>query len=502
MTIKKLYKHLHKVLYSILEIGTKEISCSTVKQRIIYFNAILLALPIVYFLFVVTDIKSYLKPLNTWYFDQFGFFIFVIICLFCFYLNHLNKSYYSKILFILSWPLVLQIIPIIILSTPDDYYYAFPMGIIFHSILIQIVFCKNKTPWQFWTFLTANFILELNFLKILLHFDADGKSNFSELIKNDYYVLDVILYWLLFNLVINYLMGIIDSNSLKILNSMNIVKNQKEDLEIINEELKTSNDVLFEKNQIIQVQNAEINLAMQRLKEAQFHLIQAEKMASLGVLTAGVAHEINNPLNFIMGGYVGLDTYFKKTNQHPDEKIPILLNSIKTGIERASNIVNGLNQFSRNSKAYNEECNIHSIIDNCLLMINYELENRIEVRKNYLHEDIKIQGNVGKLHQVFINVFVNACHAIDNDGTISITTSKQKDEIIIEIADTGSGISLENLHRIADPFFTTKDPGKGTGLGLSITYNIIQDHKGKIEFKSDLNKGATVIITLPSKKYE
>ena len=194
-----------------------------------------------------------------------------------------------------------------------------------------------------------------------------------------------------------------------------LVAERTYDLEAANEELKSANEELYSKNEIIDDQNSELKTTMQHLQETQSHLIQAEKMASLGVLTAGVAHEINNPLNYIMGSYVGLEQFFKETELN-DERIPILLNGIKTGIDRASDIVKGLNQFSRNNETLSEDCDIHSIINNCLVMMNNQLKERIEVNKNFCNEEIKITGNVGKLHQVFINILSNSIQAIDKKG--------------------------------------------------------------------------------------
>jgi signal transduction histidine kinase/ligand-binding sensor domain-containing protein len=279
------------------------------------------------------------------------------------------------------------------------------------------------------------------------------------------------------------------------------LKLQKKVLEIKVRErtndLEDANTKLEERQEEILQQSEELLSTLNQLSQTQNQLIQSEKMASLGVLSAGVAHEINNPLNYIMGAYVGLDDYFKETVL-TDERIPILLDGIKTGIDRASEIVRGLNQFSRNNDTLSEDCDIHSILNNCLVMLNYQLKERIEVYKNFSDEEIKIAGNVGKLHQVFINILYNSIQAIDKKGVISIKTNKQEQNSIIEITDSGCGISKHNLTKITDPFYTTKDPGKGTGLGLSIAYSIIQDHKGNIEFQSELNEGMTVKITLPN----
>jgi len=469
MIYQHIYKKSQSFFYRILEIGTKDIPSAANKQRIIYFNAILIALPIIYSLFVLMDLNYYLRPLNTWYFDQFGFFIFVIICLFCFYLNHKNRSNYSKILFILSWPLILQFIPIIIQHSPSDYYIAFPIGIIFHSILIQIIFCKKNSPWLFWIFLIANFVLGLNFLKILLHFDTDSQNDITGLVQNSYYVLDVILYWLLFNLVINYILDSIDASLLKIFNSINIIGKQKDDLEE----------------------------ALDKLQKSKTQLIRSEKMASLGVLTAGVAHEINNPLNFIQGGLYGIENFLKDPQNNDHKDLPIWLDSIKNGIDRISTIVNSLYLFSNDNISYNNEYNIHDIIDYCLEILNNKTRDRIEIKKDYFTESITMLGNIGELHQVFINILNNSIQAIEYVGVISIKTQIFNDKIVVEIVDTGSGISEENLPKITDPFFTTKDPGKGTGLGLSIAYRIIQEHKGKLEFQSEVNKGTLIKISLP-----
>ena len=144
---------------------------------------------------------------------------------------------------------------------------------------------------------------------------------------------------------------------------------------------------------------------LHHLKETQSQLIHAEKMASIGILTAGVAHEINNPLNFIMGGYVDLEEYFTDMGD-PPEDVLFLLNSIKTGISRASTIVNGLNQFSRDQDTYDEVIDIHSIINNCLVMLQSQTKNRIEIHKNFSGKSSTLKGNVGKLHQVFINILM------------------------------------------------------------------------------------------------
>jgi signal transduction histidine kinase/streptogramin lyase len=271
----------------------------------------------------------------------------------------------------------------------------------------------------------------------------------------------------------------------------------EEGLQAANEELTAINEELYYKNEEINQTNAELKATLQHLKDTQSQLLQSEKMASLGVLTSGVAHEINNPLNYIMCAHMGFENYFEENNLIEDEVISELLDNLKEGVERASAIVQGLNQFSRASDSDTEECHLHSIIDNCLVMLNNKLKHRIEVEKNYYKEDLIIMGNVGKLHQAFINILSNAMQAIPEKGQIIINTKNENNTAIIEISDNGSGISEEDLSKITDPFFTTKDPGEGTGLGLSITYNIIHKHGGKLKFDSTEGKGTTVTVSLP-----
>ena len=280
-------------------------------------------------------------------------------------------------------------------------------------------------------------------------------------------------------------------------NLKQLVFQRTKELESANEELHAINDEINEKGKIINDQNEELKTTLLNLKKTQAQLLQAEKMASLGTLTSGVAHEINNPLNYIMGAYVGLNNYFKEHGSFNGEKTSLFLRGIKEGLERTTAIVNGLNQFSGNSRKFDEKCNMHSILDNCLLIINSELKNSIIVTKSYHGKQLSTKGNTGMLHQAFINIFTNARQSIHGKGEISITTNIENDYILIIIKDSGIGIKKDIINQITDPFFTTKSPGEGTGLGLSIAYSIIKDHNGSIDFESEINEGTSVIVKLP-----
>jgi len=314
-----------------------------------------------------------------------------------------------------------------------------------------------------------------------------------------YFFIGMFMVWLFVNL---YTIGLKRKNKLLEKRVRNRTIELEKAISLLEDQkltLKEHQKTVLHHNEALSLKQAKLEDTIQKLKAAQAQLVQTEKMASLGVLTAGVAHEINNPLNYIMGGYQGLKSYFDEQDLGDNSDIPVLLSSISTGIDRAAKIVRGLNQFSRDNERYNEECDIHSIIDNCLVMTHSELNEGVVVRKKYNPTQVYVLGNVGKLHQVFINLIGNANDAIVGEGQITIATEVYDNEIEIGILDTGFGIPKEHIGKVADPFFTTKEVGEGTGLGLSIVYTIVRDHNGLIEIESEEGKGTTVKLLLPLK---
>ncbi|CAM2968577.1 signal transduction histidine kinase [Legionella steigerwaltii] len=299
------------------------------------------------------------------------------------------------------------------------------------------------------------------------------------------------------------------------------------DLQRANVELESR---VEQRTQDLNEKNIQLNHALDTLKQAETQLIQAEKMSSLGVLTAGIAHEINNPVNFVSANIGPLKNDIEEIMQllnkyaeiTPDtsikeklleiskykEEIDLpftlqethnLLNGIEEGARRTANIVKDLRTFSRLDEGTLKRINIHESIDSTLTLLNNQFRDRITIKKNY--GDLpEIECFSGKINQVFMNILINAAHAIPEQGEITITTSKENDQILIRIRDTGIGMSKETITKIFEPFFTTKPVGKGTGLGLSISYSIVQEHHGTISIKSAPGKGSEFIITLPIKQ--
>jgi PAS domain S-box-containing protein len=227
-------------------------------------------------------------------------------------------------------------------------------------------------------------------------------------------------------------------------------------------------------------------------------LQQREKLSSIGLLAAGVAHEVNTPLT-------GVSSYTQMLLGMLNENDPkhALLQKVRTQAERATNIVNNLLNFSRTGNATEfAEIDSARVLDDTLQLLEPQLRrSQIEIVRSYNRDAPEVYANAGKLQQVFTNLILNARDAIPDGGRIILTTSTSDDgSLIVEVADTGIGIAPENVAKIYDPFYTTKGVGQGTGLGLAVSYGIIQEHNGRISVDSTPGKGTTFRITLPSSR--
>jgi two-component system NtrC family sensor kinase len=219
----------------------------------------------------------------------------------------------------------------------------------------------------------------------------------------------------------------------------------------------------------------------------------SEKMASIGLLAAGVAHEVNTPLTGISSF-----TQMLLESAAPDDPSTKVLEKIERQTFRAAKIVNGLLNLARPAQVDSGPCDINAVINDVLSLLEHQFRNgSIQVRKELAPAAPVVQGIEHKLQQVFLNLFLNARDAMPKGGWLTIVTREDRDGAVVEIGDTGSGIPAEQLSRIYDPFFTTKEIGKGTGLGLSITYGIVQEHGGTITCDSQVGQGTRFSIRLP-----
>ncbi|OGR02820.1 MAG: hypothetical protein A2284_17970 [Deltaproteobacteria bacterium RIFOXYA12_FULL_61_11] len=269
----------------------------------------------------------------------------------------------------------------------------------------------------------------------------------------------------------------------------------------------------------LEQKNEQLDTALRDLRKTQVMLVRSEKMASLGQLVGGLAHELNNPVTFVYGNIEHLKEQFEHLLQLLElyerkdgegvvcqkramdfdflvADLPRVLDGIGSGAQRIKEIQARLRSFSRLDEAEVQECELCEGLDSALNLLEPMLGDRIEVRREYLDRPTT-WCRPGQLNQVFMNVLLNAIQAIGQAGTIRVVTRKRSDSCCVIISDDGHGIPAAHLDRVFDPFFTTRAPGKGAGLGLSIAYAIIQEHRGNIELASEEGRGTSVTITLP-----
>lgn len=299
-------------------------------------------------------------------------------------------------------------------------------------------------------------------------------------------------------------------------NSINL---KKAELEVV----KYSNNL----ESMVNERTKELKKAYKDLEASHAMVLQQEKLASLGQLAAGVAHEINNPTGFMISNLNTLNKYIEKIIKFNDVqksaiessnmediietvekkrkelKIDYVLKDIKpliseslNGGDRIKKIVQDLKIFARQDDEKGDYADINKCIESSLNMVWNELKYKCEVKKE-LNSIGMTYCYPQQLNQVFMNILINASQAIEDHGEIIIKTWQEGDSIFISISDTGSGIAKENIDKVFDPFFTTKEAGKGTGIGMNISYNIIKKHNGDITIMSELGKGTTFTINIP-----
>ncbi|WP_317899990.1 sensor histidine kinase [Aurantibacillus circumpalustris] len=334
--------------------------------------------------------------------------------------------------------------------------------------------------------------------------------------------------------------------SLALADRINVLKREKEASQVEallisqqNQKLITEQNILLEqkvheRTLELEETNEELNVTLTYLKDTQTQLVNAEKMASLGQLTAGIAHEINNPINFVSANLKPLKTDISEVFEVVDKyesitpetelveklkeidlfkkkidlvylrgEIGTLLMGIEDGARRTAEIVSGLKNFSRLDESDIKEANINEGIESTLVLLRSTIQSNIQVITN-LTKLPAIECFPGKLNQVFMNVISNALYAMsktksEEKNKLIITTFEKEDHVHVVFEDTGTGMTKEVQEKVFEPFFTTKDVGEGTGLGMSIVFKIVESHNAKMEIDSELGKGTKITLILNKK---
>ena len=305
-------------------------------------------------------------------------------------------------------------------------------------------------------------------------------------------------------------------------------------MDISSREMSQANTHLSKKEIDLREALLQLQRANQELHATHQQLIQKEKLASIGQLAAGVAHEINNPLSFVatnmhvLEKYVddfarifaylesftdvdksderAVQAYFDGLKQlkkevrldHISQDINVLLEETADGMDRVKKIVDDLRTFAREDRGEMTEVHLEEVIDRSLSIASNEVKYKARVYKDYAENLPLVRCSEHRLGQVFVNLIVNAAQAMEDRGDIRIRTYEQDEHVYVDVSDNGQGISQGDLLKIFDPFFTTKPVGQGTGLGLSVCHEIIKNHGGDIKVTSEENKGTTFLIKLPA----
>ncbi|MGB6946054.1 MAG: ATP-binding protein [Bryobacteraceae bacterium] len=251
----------------------------------------------------------------------------------------------------------------------------------------------------------------------------------------------------------------------------------------------------------------ELGRTNQKLRDTQAHLIHSEKMSGLGQLVAGIAHEINNPLSFVINNIFIVQESLEKLAAQSDElppsaservgKMRARIGDAHLGATRVKELVSKLRTFSRLDEGTVKTINIHESIESVLLFLRHKMEGRIEVERRY--GDVQMLTCLaGELNQVLMNIVANAIDAIEGPGRITLATEQQDGQFVIRVRDTGKGIPEDIRNRVFEPFFTTKPVGKGTGLGLAVSYGIMKAHRGSMEFSSRTGEGTEFTLKIPT----
>lgn len=274
-------------------------------------------------------------------------------------------------------------------------------------------------------------------------------------------------------------------------------------------------DLNRQQHQLVEQRNRQKEL-LEKLENTNHELLQTEKLAALGQLAAGIAHEINNPVGYIQSNLNSLDHYLttllailadargddikqRLAAENFDfikDDLVDLLNESQQGVQHITSITQALTQFTR-APGKEQTCELHDQINTTLRVINNELKNKAHIQRQFIQTPVRVKFDPAQLNQVMMNLLINAAQAIERFGEIHIVSETDGNYAKVTITDSGVGMDEHTLNHAIEPFFTTKPEGEGTGLGLSLVYNMIRRHFGKLQIDSDVGQGTTVTLWLP-----
>jgi len=404
-------------------------------------------------------------------------------------LSYFGKLDLLKISLLFIIPFLLIIFPTLTGFVETESFFYYPVIVIVYSTLSQLLLDRKKEHTIYLISLIYFGVMVFFIDNLLIKFSPPDIKQIIYLFEKDKYIIKTVYLIVFFfiHFTIIYLKNLNSSFENKLLKA--------------NEKLKEKNDQL-------DMQNEELTTINNNLKKAQQQLVHSEKMASLGVLTAGIAHEINNPLNFISGGSFIVSDFLNeiKNGQEPDAELFAYAEQgsemIAKGIDQAASVVSSLMTFSYSGKPKKKSEDLNKIIESTLQFQKHRIPKNLKFEKKYgLDKPVNIYSE--KMHQIILNLVDNALFEISNSNMpddekfLTIETGLDTEgNAFVKIANSGRNIDDEVARKLFDPFFTTKEPGQGTGLGLSIVNNLVKEHNGSINFRN-LKNGVEFIFTLP-----
>lgn len=460
---------MRKFFHNISFMGLKEAKITFDNRGIVMANRLNLAMLILMILICIVNLIMFFVTKIPMSFGIVKIFIIIAINLTNIWLVYKRYFLVFKISLIYIPTFIFFVLPSLVGFLEEEGFYYFPFVIVALSLIPQLIWVHGKEYFLIICSLIYYLLLVI-LADYLLSWFAQEEFLTSTIIKDFYvyYKMAPIAIFLFLHISIYYLRNL---------------------------------NYTYEKE--ISEYNQELNSTVEELKTTQQHLIQAEKMASLGTLTSGVAHEINNPLNYIFGGVEMINEIRQEVKEfmtdEQKDRCEEANNLVKSGFERVSGIVKALMNFSYSGQPKLIKSDINDVIEDTLLFLSSKIADDLVIEKHFLFKD-EIPIYREKIHQVIINLLNNALDAVnekkEGKKKIVIASRKEVDNLVIEISNNGAQIPEEHLSQIFDPFFTTKDPGKGVGLGLSICYSLIKDHNGKIEVMNT-EEGVSSIVMIP-----